>query len=55
MSPDPVVKETPFSILQSIGLTQVAIVFSFSLIIGLMLATFTVVLNAGGIRIAGLE
>ncbi|GAX83632.1 hypothetical protein CEUSTIGMA_g11056.t1 [Chlamydomonas eustigma] len=55
MSPDPFMKETPFDLLKSIGLTQIFIVVSFSLIIGLMLATFYVVLNAGGIRLAGLD
>mmetsp|Transcript_5131 Transcript_5131/g.11163 ORF Transcript_5131/g.11163 Transcript_5131/m.11163 type:complete len:204 (-) Transcript_5131:654-1265(-) len=55
MGPDPIVKETPLNLLQQISITQVVIFFSFTLIIGLMLSTFYVVLNAGGVRLAGLD
>lgn len=55
MSPDPVVKETPVSLLKSITLTQVVLFCSFSLIILLMIGTFNVVLSTGAIRLAGIE
>uniref|UniRef100_A0A7S3QW49 Uncharacterized protein n=1 Tax=Dunaliella tertiolecta TaxID=3047 RepID=A0A7S3QW49_DUNTE len=53
MGPDAVVKETPFDILKDITLTQVVLFFSFTLIIGLMIGTFYVVLQSGAIRLNG--
>jgi hypothetical protein len=54
MSPDPMVAETPISFLQSITLTQVLIVLSFTLIIALMFSTFFFVLKVGGVRLNGI-
>ncbi|KAF5830434.1 hypothetical protein DUNSADRAFT_14572 [Dunaliella salina] len=53
MGPDAIVKETPFDILKDITLTQVVLFFSFTLIIGLMIATFYIVLQSGAIRLNG--
>jgi len=56
MGPDaPTGKEPAFSFLPPINGTLIFFVVSFGLIIGLMLATFNVVLHAGGVRIAGLD
>ncbi|KAG1673952.1 hypothetical protein FOA52_015708 [Chlamydomonas sp. UWO 241] len=49
MSPDPIVKETVTSFIQGIGWQQVTIFLSFAGSIGLMIATFFVVLQAGGV------
>lgn len=55
MSPDPIIKETPFDLIKSIGLPQIIIFCTFSSMIGLMIATFWVVVNAGGVSLAGLD
>jgi hypothetical protein len=55
MSPDPVEQETIVSFIQGIGWTQVFIFLSFAGSIGLMIATFFVVLQAGGVRLQGLD
>lgn len=57
MGPDPIVappKDTR-SWLARITLTQIVLFCSFSTIIGIMLATFWVVLNTGAVRLAGIE
>lgn len=57
MGPDPIVappKDTR-SFLARITLTQVVLVLSFSTIIGLMIATFFVVVNTGAVRLAGID
>lgn len=55
MSPDPVVKEAPLDILKNIPVTAIVFTFTFGSMIGLMLVTFKVVVDAGGVRLAGLE
>ncbi|KAF8063823.1 hypothetical protein HT031_003680 [Scenedesmus sp. PABB004] len=57
MGPDPVVRlpPTPKNLLSRITLTQVVLFFTFSSMIGLMLATFYVVLGTGAVRLAGIE
>eukprot|EP00775_Hariotina_reticulata_P000911 gene911-1236_t len=57
MGPDPIVKPTPQqgNFLSRITITQVVLFFTFSSMIGLMLATFYVVLNSGAVRLAGIE
>jgi hypothetical protein len=57
MGPDPIVKPaiTPGNILSRITLTQVVLFCTFSSMILLMLATFSVVLKSGAIRLAGIE
>jgi hypothetical protein len=58
LGPDPLAPAappTPGGFLSRITLTSVVLVLSFSTIIGLMLATFRVAVNAGAIRLAGVE
>eukprot|EP00878_Enallax_costatus_P023488 GHUV01024986.1.p1 GENE.GHUV01024986.1~~GHUV01024986.1.p1 ORF type:complete len:207 (+),score=82.64 GHUV01024986.1:266-886(+) len=57
MSPDPIVKQaaTPGNFLSRITLTQIVLFCTFSSMILLMLATFSVVLKSGAIRLAGIE
>lgn len=58
LGPDPLAPAAPAAqggFLRRITLTQVVLFLSFSTIIGLMLATFRVAVNAGAIRLAGVE
>lgn len=57
MSPDPIVKTppTPGNLISKITLTQVVLFCTFSSMIGLMLATFSVVVKSGAVRLAGIE
>ncbi|GBF98686.1 hypothetical protein Rsub_11400 [Raphidocelis subcapitata] len=57
MGPDPIIappKDTR-SWLARITLTQVVLFLSFSTIIGIMIATFVVVVKTGAVRLAGIE
>jgi hypothetical protein len=61
LGPDPLAPaapagtSSPLGFLGRITLTQVVLFLSFSTIIGTMLATFRVAVNAGAIRLAGVE
>jgi hypothetical protein len=57
MGPDPIVKmaPTPGNLISKITLTQVVLFCTFSSMIGLMLATFSVVVKSGAVRLAGIE
>ncbi|GMH35837.1 hypothetical protein BSKO_03705 [Bryopsis sp. KO-2023] len=51
MAPDPSIsEEEPWGLFKNITVTQVVLVCSFTLIISLMFATFSVVFNAGGVH-----
>jgi len=60
LGPDPLAPSVPVipgaaGFFSRITLTSVVLVLSFSTIIGIMLATFRVAVNAGAIRLAGVE
>lgn len=53
MSPDPFTKEKGFNLFESITITQIVLVLSFSLIIALMFGTAYFVFSVGAIRLNG--